>query len=196
MSLAGGAVLDNVDASTGRGGRPGAAEEAGLTKKAAIYLRVSTFKQIRPDHVEGLSIPEQRLNCQQKAAQLGAGVALEYVDHASAKTAAGRPALQRMLADLKLRKDIDYVIVWKLDGFARKRFDEAIVGQQLEDLGIEFISVSENIDNSVNCPGFDGDRVMWDHLLPSTTNTAPQLFLCTNPLGVFCDTMIVYTNNA
>jgi site-specific DNA recombinase len=119
-----------------------------MTKKAVLYLRVSTFKQVRPDDVEGLSIPDQRLACQQRAAQLGAHVALEYVEHASAKSARNRPALQCMLSDLKLRGDIDYVIVWKIERFARKRFDEAIVGQQLEDLGIELISVSENIDSS------------------------------------------------
>jgi site-specific DNA recombinase len=151
VSGVGAAVLDEVIASSGRGGPIApTAEGPGFDKKAAIYLRVSTFRQIRPDNVEGLSIPDQRLNCQQKAAQLGAEVTLEYVEHASAKTASGRPALQRMLADLKLRDDIDYVIVWKLDRFARKRFDEAIVGQQIEDLGIEFISVSENIDNSAS----------------------------------------------
>ena len=117
-------------------------------KKAVLYLRVSSFKQIRPDNAEGLSIPEQRLACQQRAAAIGAEVALEYVERASAKTAKDRPALQRMLGDLKLRGDIDYVIVWKIDRFARKRYDEAIIGQQLEDLGVEFVSVSENIDNS------------------------------------------------
>jgi site-specific DNA recombinase len=117
-------------------------------KKAVLYLRVSSFRQIRPDNAEGLSIPEQRLACQQKAAAIGAEVALEYVERASAKTAKDRPALQRMLGDLKIRGDIDYVIVWKIDRFARKRYDEAIVGQQLEDLGVEFVSVSENVDNS------------------------------------------------
>jgi site-specific DNA recombinase len=116
--------------------------------KAMLYLRVSTSRQVRPDDVEGLSIPEQRLACQQKAASLGAEVAMEYVERESAKTASKRPALQRMLAELKLRGDIDYVIVWKIDRFARNRFDEAIVGRQLEELGAQFVSVSENIDST------------------------------------------------
>jgi site-specific DNA recombinase len=53
-----------------------------------------------------------------------------------------------MLEDLRTRRDINYVIVWELERFARQRFDEAIVGQELDNLGIEFISVSENIDNT------------------------------------------------
>lgn len=73
---------------------------------------------------------------------------MEYVERASAKTAKDRPALQRMLVDLRARRDIDYVIVWKLERFARKSFDDAIVGQELDTLGIDFISVSENIDNT------------------------------------------------
>ena len=38
--------------------------------------------------------------------------------------------------------------MWKIERFARKRFDEAIIGQQLEDMGVDFVSVSENIDNT------------------------------------------------
>jgi site-specific DNA recombinase len=119
-------------------------------KKAFLYLRVSSQKQIRPDTSEGLSIPEQRIACQHRVAALDAEVAMEYVERASAKTAKHRPALQQMLTDLRSRQDIDYVVVWKLERFARKRFDEAIVGQELEDLGVELISVSENIDNTAS----------------------------------------------
>ncbi len=116
--------------------------------KAMLYLRVSTSRQVRGDGIEGLSIPEQRLACQQKAASLNAEVVMEYVERESAKTATKRPVLQRMLAEMKLRGDVDYVIVWKIDRFARNRFDEAIVGRQLEELGVQFISVSENIDST------------------------------------------------
>ena len=122
--------------------------QAGATKKAFLYIRVSSFKQIRPDSAEGLSIPDQRLLGQQRAQQLGAEVVNEYVERESAKTAEKRPALQRMLADLRLRRDIDYVIVWKLDRFARNRFDDAIVGRELEELGVSLVSASENIDET------------------------------------------------
>lgn len=125
-----------------------AADDAPRRKRAVLYLRVSSFKQIRPDDPEGLSIPDQRLACQQYAERLGAEIAMEYIERSSAKSAKTRPALQNMLADLRSRSDIDYVIFWKLERFARKTFDVAIVGQELEDMGIEICSASEYIDSS------------------------------------------------
>ncbi len=118
------------------------------TKKAFVFIRVSTVKQIRGDSEEGLSLPVQRAMCQRKADDLSAEIVGEYVERQSAKSAAKMEVQQRMLADLRLRGDIDYVIVPKMERFSRKRFDEAIVGRELEELGVELQSATESIDNS------------------------------------------------
>jgi site-specific DNA recombinase len=118
------------------------------TKKAFVYLRVSTVKQIRGDSAEGLSLPTQREACRRKAEQLGAEIVGEYIERQSAKSAAKMDKQKLMLADLATRGDIDYVITLKVERFSRNRFDEAIVGQALDDLGVELASATESIDNT------------------------------------------------
>jgi len=53
-----------------------------------------------------------------------------------------------MMTDLRRRGDIDYVIIPKVERFSRKRFHEAIIGQELDDLGVELASATESIDNT------------------------------------------------
>ena len=59
-----------------------------VTKRALIYLRVSTVEQAHgADSTEGYSIPAQREACERKAADLGAVVVAEFADRGeSAKT--------------------------------------------------------------------------------------------------------------
>jgi site-specific DNA recombinase len=123
-------------------------EPVPCTKKAFVYLRVSTVKQIRGDSAEGLSLPVQREACRRKAEQLGAEIVGEYIERQSAKSAAKMDRQKLMLADLATRGDIDYVITLKVERFSRNRFDEAIIGQALNDLGVELASATESIDNT------------------------------------------------
>ena len=58
---------------------------------------------------------------------------------------AQRPALQRMLADLKEIRPT-YVIVYDLSRLARNRLDDATLLMQIEATGAESVSVLENID--------------------------------------------------
>ena len=86
------------------------------TKKAIIYLRVSTAKQAATGgEVEGYSIPAQRSACHRKAAELGSSVVAEYVDAGASARSADRPALQELLDRLEDEQDVDYVIVHKVD---------------------------------------------------------------------------------
>jgi site-specific DNA recombinase len=125
-----------------------ASEPLSHTKKAFVYLRVSTVKQIRGDSPEGLSLPTQRDACRRKAEELGAEIVGEYIERQSAKSAAKMEKQKLMLADLGTRGDIDYVITLKVERFSRNRFDEAIVGQALDALGVELASATESIDNT------------------------------------------------
>lgn len=118
-------------------------------KRAAIYLRVSTAAQAtRGREPEGYSIPAQREACQAKAAELDAEVVAEYVDRGESAKTADRPELKALLARLDEKRDLDYVIVHKVDRLARNRYDDATITYALHEAGVELVSVTENIDRT------------------------------------------------
>jgi site-specific DNA recombinase len=126
-----------------------AVEPMPRTKKAFAFIRVSTTKQIRADAPDGLSLPVQQAMCRNKSKERDAEIVGEYIERASAKSGATNLKVQKqMLADIRLRGDIDYVIIPKIERFSRKRFHEAIIGQELEELGVELVSATESIDNT------------------------------------------------
>ena len=96
--------------------------------RAVLYLRVSTTRQARSGgETEGYSIPAQRAACPRKAADLSAEVVDEYVDAGASARSADRPALQALLDRLIEQRDIDYVIVHKIDRLARDRADDVAI---------------------------------------------------------------------
>ncbi len=119
------------------------------TKRAVLYLRVSSRGQMETDYDDdGLSIAAQRARCADEAAKNGAEVVEEYVERAESAKTNGRPELQRMLARIRQRRDIDYVIVWKVDRFARNRRDDANMLFEIESTGARLLSATENIDDT------------------------------------------------
>ena len=117
--------------------------------RAALYLRVSSAGQLNTDRdAEGFSIPAQRDACTRKVESLGAVVAAEYVDKAESARSAQRPQLQAMLERLAAERDIDYVIVHKVDRLARNRLDDATINMAIQAAGATLVSVSENIDET------------------------------------------------
>src|SRR6266498_4776654 len=118
-------------------------------KRAVVYLRVSTAKQANTDiDPEGYSLPGQREACYRKAGELGAEVVEEYLDRAETAKFADRPAFQQMLERVTSKRDVDYVIVDKIDRFARNRRDDANVLFEIRKAGAQLISVKENIDDT------------------------------------------------
>jgi DNA invertase Pin-like site-specific DNA recombinase len=120
----------------------------GRTKRAVIYLRVSTAKQAAKDEGDGYSLPAQKEACHRKAEQLGAEVVAEFIDRGESAKTADRPQFQRMLAFVKDSGDIDYVILDKVDRFARNRRDDANTLFELRLAGAQLVSVKENIDET------------------------------------------------
>ena len=105
-------------------------------KRAALYMRVSTVDQ----H------PENQLNeLRQFASQRGFQIAEEYTDHGVTGTKARRPALDKMLSDAHKRR-FDVVVVWACDRLARSTKHFLQVLDELNDLGIQFLSQREAID--------------------------------------------------
>src|SRR5690349_11094820 len=121
--------MRDVGMTTGTG-----AVEASERKRAVIYLRVSTAKQANKDvDPEGYSLPAQREACLRKADALGADVVEEYVDRGESAKTANRPKFQAMVSRVTTLRDVDLVILHKVDRFARNRRDDANVLFELRD---------------------------------------------------------------
>ncbi len=119
------------------------------SKRAAIYLRVSTAKQAgKDDDPDGYSLPAQKEACYRKAEALGAEVVGEYVDRGESAKTADRREFQRMLSRIQTERDVDYVILDKIDRFARNRRDDANILFELRMAGAQLVSVKENIDET------------------------------------------------
>ncbi len=106
-----------------------------MSKRAALYLRVSTLDQ----H------PETQLHdLRGLAAQRGLEIVEEYTDRISG-TKARRPGLDQLRFDAS-RGKFDIVLVWACDRIARSTRHFLEVLDELNHLNIEFVSFRENID--------------------------------------------------
>jgi site-specific DNA recombinase len=117
--------------------------------RAVGYLRVSTAGQASTDrNGEAFSIAAQREGCIRKAESLDADVLDIYVDAGESARKADRPQLQAMLERLKTERDIDFVIVHKIDRLARNRGDDVAITFAIRQAGAQLVSVTENIDET------------------------------------------------
>lgn len=104
-------------------------------KKCAIYGRVSTPEQ---------RIDNQLYDLRKFAEQRGFEVAAEYTDVGVSGSKARRPGLDAMLKDAG-KKKFSVVIVAAFDRVARSTKHFLSVVDELDGLGIEFVSRRENI---------------------------------------------------
>ena len=109
-----------------------------MPQKAAIYARVSTSDQ----HVE-----TQLYQLRELAARRGLKAVREYTDVGVSGSRARRLGLDTMLADAH-RGKFSIVLVAAFDRVARSVKHFLTVVDELDDLGIEFVSARENIDTS------------------------------------------------
>lgn len=117
----------------------GAARKLQSTQSnAVIYARYSSHGQ------QEQSIDGQLRDCYTYADREGCLVVGEYIDRALTGRNDDRPDFQRMIADAA-KKQFKYIIVWKLDRFARNRFDSAVHKATLKKYGVKVISATENI---------------------------------------------------
>jgi site-specific DNA recombinase len=72
----------------------------------------------------------------------------EYLDRGESAKTADRREFQRMLVRIKEDRDVDYVILDKVDRFARNRRDDANTMFELHTYGAQLVSVKENIDET------------------------------------------------
>ena len=107
-------------------------------KKAVIYARYSSDRQNEQ------SITGQVEICTEWAKKNDISVAHIYHDEALSGKTDKRPQFQQMIKDAKSGK-FDYIIVYKIDRFARNRYDSAVYKAQLKKYGVKVVSAMENI---------------------------------------------------
>lgn len=106
--------------------------------KAVIYARYSSDSQ-REESIEG-----QLRECTAFAEKNDITILRHYIDRAFSAKTDNRPEFQNMIKDSGKRL-FDMVIVWKLDRFARNRYDSARYKAQLKKNGVKVVSATEVI---------------------------------------------------
>jgi len=103
--------------------------------RAAIYVRVSTLDQ----H------PENQLAELRRYVQARAWTAAEYVDRGVSGAKDRRPALDQLICDARRRR-FDAVVCWRLDRLGRNLKHLITLLEELQALGVAFVSLAEGID--------------------------------------------------
>ena len=103
--------------------------------RAAIYARVSTVDQE----------PENQPQELRRYVTARGWSAVEHVDHGVSGAAERRPALDRLLADARRRR-FDVLVCWRLDRLGRNLKHLITLLEELQALGIAFVSLAEGID--------------------------------------------------
>ena len=109
-------------------------------KRVAIYARISTANH-------GQDVTLQTRELEQFAGARGWNVAGVYVDQGVSGSKDSRPALNRLMADAHKRR-FDVVCVWRFDRFARSVSHLLRALETFNSLGVQFVSLSEQVDTS------------------------------------------------
>lgn len=106
--------------------------------RAVIYARYSSSGQ-REESIEG-----QLRDCYEFAKKHGIIVIGEYIDKAMTGRVDRRPDFQRMMKDSEKGR-FNCVLLWKMDRFARNRYDSAMYKYKLKKNGIRIFYAKETI---------------------------------------------------
>ena len=106
--------------------------------KAYIYGRYSDHRQ------SDTSIDQQFREIREYCQRENITIVGEYADRAMTGKNDNRPEFQRMIHDCA-RGRVDFVICWKVDRFARNRYDAATYKARIKKYGVKVIYVKEYI---------------------------------------------------
>lgn len=111
-----------------------------MSKRAAIYLRVST---------DGQTTDNQRLELEQVVSKAGWTLVTVFEDAgiSGAKGRAGRPAFDKMLTQATQRK-FDVVMVWAVDRLGRSLADLVSCLSDLHGAGVDLYIHQQGIDTT------------------------------------------------
>ena len=117
-------------------------EEKSLSRltRVAIYARVSTTNNGQDPRMQTRELDEY---CERR----GWKVTGEYIDAGISGAKDSRPELNKLMAAAHRRR-FDAVVVWRFDRFARSVSHLLRALESFKALGIEFVSLSEQVDTS------------------------------------------------
>jgi DNA invertase Pin-like site-specific DNA recombinase len=113
---------------------------ASTTVRAAIYARVSTLNGNQDPTMQTRELEEY---CQRRGWQIHD----IYVDNGVSGKKDSRPRLNRMMQDAHERR-FSVVVVWRFDRFARSVSHLLRALETFNALGVQFVSLSEQVDTS------------------------------------------------
>jgi putative DNA-invertase from lambdoid prophage Rac len=114
-------------------GHPGKRSKTGL--RAALYAGVSSHDQ--------QTLPMQNRALREYAARRGWTTTMQVKEVGSG---AAQRQMREKLMEAARRRDIDVVLVWRLDRWGRSVADLLATLQELEHLGVGFVSLTEALD--------------------------------------------------
>lgn len=114
------------------------ADKTDNSMRAYIYGRYSSHSQ------KDTSIEQQFEEIYKYCADNNICIIGEYADRAISGKTDNRPEFQRCIKDCAKGK-VQYLIVWKVDRFARNRYDSAMYKARLKSYGVRVIYVKEAI---------------------------------------------------
>ena len=114
-------------------GHPGKPPKTAL--RAGLYARVSTNDQ--------QTLPMQNRALREYAARRGWVIAMQVKEVGSG---ASQRKMREQLIDAARRREIDVVLVWRLDRWGRSVTGLLATMQELEHLGVGFVSLAEALD--------------------------------------------------
>jgi len=113
-------------------------------KKAGLYLRVSSKEQL-----EGSSIETQEKICTDYALKNNFEVDKIFIEKGESAKTADRTELKAMLDYVgKNAKNLEAVIIYKVDRLARNTLDHAEVKLFFNRFGVKLISATENLEDT------------------------------------------------
>jgi DNA invertase Pin-like site-specific DNA recombinase len=115
-------------------------QEKIMTKKVALYLRVSTTQQ---------TVENQRLELEKYCQRQDWVIAKTYNDTGISGSKSDRPALNEMLQDAAKGK-FSVLVVWKIDRLARSTTDLLNILLTLKNYGVDFCSTTQAIDTTTS----------------------------------------------
>jgi DNA invertase Pin-like site-specific DNA recombinase len=113
----------------------GQRRESAKMFRAGLYARVSTHDQ--------QTLPLQMRAMREYAVRRGWAIALQIKEVGSG---AAEREMRQQLLDAARRRELDVVLVWRLDRWGRSLVDLVVTLKELAALGVGFVSLTEALD--------------------------------------------------
>jgi DNA invertase Pin-like site-specific DNA recombinase len=126
--------------------------------RAAIYARVSTVEQE----------PENQLGELRRYVEARGWESTEFVYRGVTGSKDRRPALDQLVADARRRR-FDVLVCWRLDRLGRNLRHLVTLFEELQALGIAFVSLGEGIDCTTPAGRLQMLCAVDKHVLPRRT---------------------------